>query len=341
MGGLNVGIYLREGVALMKNLIGKRALIVFLALILLMGSQLPVSAATDWNTVTKSYNVKVFIDSTDNELTFAQDTGKPFIALDRTFVPYRVLGEALGATISWDNDTKKVTAVGNGNKVELFIGNKDYKVNDVSRTMDVEPFILASEGRTYIPARYITEGLNYYIDFTQKDGQMYVIAFTKGQNEAERKELLQELVAKEPTEEQKPTVIPVNSNQGLKQGDEGKTPPSPAGTYKQEGNHYTIYGSFDGVWKADGYEFRKRPQFIGTSGGSVEIVEIRISGGSGKIKCTSHNEFNYMNKTGYTEDMSSIQGYWCLVNSGYDIPVTKGTTMELECTNGDTFTVTL
>ena len=159
---MNVGIYLREGVALMKNLIGKRALIVFLALILLMGSQLPVSAATDWNTVTKSYNVKVFIDSTDNELTFAQDTGKPFIALDRTFVPYRVLGDALGATISWDNDTKKVTAVGNGNKVELFIGNKDYKVNDVSRTMDVEAFILASEGRTYIPARYITEGLNYY-----------------------------------------------------------------------------------------------------------------------------------------------------------------------------------
>ena len=306
-----------------------------------MGSQLPVSAATDWNTVTKSYNVKVFIDSTDNELTFAQDTGKPFIALDRTFVPYRVLGEALGATISWDNDTKKVTAVGNGNKVELFIGNKDYKVNDVSRTMDVEAFILASEGRTYIPARYITEGLNYYIDFTQKDGQMYVIAFTKGQNEAERKELLQELVAKEPTAEQKPTVIPVNSNQGLKQGDGWQTPKSADGTYKQEGNHYTLNGSFDGVWETDKYKFAKRPQFIGTSGGSAQIVEIRIRGGSGKIKCTSHNEFNYMREVEYTEDMSSISGYWRLLNSGYDIPVTKGMTIELECTNGDTFTVTL
>jgi hypothetical protein len=342
LGGLNVGIYLREGVALMKNLIGKRALIVFLALILLMGSQLPVSAATDWNTVTKSYNVKVFIDSTDNELTFAQDTGKPFIALDRTFVPYRVLGEALGATISWDNDTKKVTAVGNGNKVELFIGNKDYKVNDVSRTMDVEPFILASEGRTYIPARYITEGLNYTIDFTQKDGQMYVIAFTKGQNEAERKELLQELVAKEPTAEQKPTVIPVNSNQGLKQGDEGKTPPSPAGTYKQEGSHYTIYGSFDGVWETDGYEFVKYPRFIGTSGGRVSVVEIRVKGGSGKITCTSHPELNYMKKSsGYVQDRSAVSGYWSLMNHGYDIEVTKGMTIDLECSNGDTFTLTI
>lgn len=300
-----------------------------------------LAATVDYNKVQKTYNVKVFIDNVNNEIKFTKDSGKPFIALNRTFIPYRVMGEALGAKVDWDNDMRKVTATGNDNKVEMYIGHKTYGVNGNVKQMDVEPFILASEGRTYIPARYITEGLNYTIDFTQKDGQMYVIAFTKGQNEAERKELLQELVAKEPTAEQKPTVIPVNSNQGLKQGDEGKTPPSPAGTYKQEGSHYTIYGSFDGVWKTDGYEFVKSPQFIGTSGGSAQIVEIRISGGSGKIKCTSHNEFNYMRKVGYTEDMSSISGYWRLLNSGYDIQVTKGTTIELECTNGDTFTITL
>ena len=135
---------------------------------------------------------------------------------------------------------------------------------------------------------------------------MYVIAFTRGQNEAERKAALAELVADEPTAEQKPTVIPVNPNQGLKQGDEGKTPPSATGTYKQEGNHYTIYGSFDGVWKAEGYEFRKRPQFIGAGSDSVGVLEIRIDGGRGKIKCTSHNELNYMKRIADTLEIKAL-----------------------------------
>jgi hypothetical protein len=138
--------------------------------------------------------VRVFIDTSNNELTFTKDSGKPFIALNRTFIPYRVMGEALGAKVDWDNNLRKVTATGNGSKVEMYIGHKTYGVNNEVKQMDVEPFILSAEGRTYIPARYITEGLNYYIDFTQKDGQMYVIVFTKGQNEDERNQVLNELV---------------------------------------------------------------------------------------------------------------------------------------------------
>jgi len=153
----------------------------------------PAFAAVNWDNEPKNYDVRVFIDSKDNEVTFPTDMGKPFIAKDRTFVPYRILAVKLGATVDWDNAQRKVTAKGNNNTVELFIGNQNYKVNGATQTMDVEPFILSAESRTYIPARYLVEGLDYQIDFAQDGKAMYIVSFTKGQTEAERKAILEEV----------------------------------------------------------------------------------------------------------------------------------------------------
>ena len=52
------------------------------------------------------------------------------------------MSESLGVQVAWDGTARKVTAVGNNSRVELFIGNSNYKVNGVSKVMDVEPFIL-------------------------------------------------------------------------------------------------------------------------------------------------------------------------------------------------------
>ena len=158
------------------------------------GEQVAAAPAVDYNQVPKNYEVKVYIDRADNPINFTQDSGKPFIALDRTFVPYRIMSEALGAKVDWDGAVRKVTAEGNGNIVELFIGKQTYKVNGKDMAMDVEPFILSAEGRTYIPARYLTEGLNYTIDFANDGKVMYIVSFTQGQNEAQRKAVLDQLV---------------------------------------------------------------------------------------------------------------------------------------------------
>lgn len=177
----------------------KKLKIITLVTLLCFICTIPAIAAGNWDSITKHYNIKVFINDKDHELEFPPDMGKPFIAKDRTFVPYRIMCEALGANVDWDGDARKVTATGNGNTVELFIGNPNYKVNGTQKTMDVEPFILSAESRTYIPARYITEGLNYTIDFAQGGRVMYIVSFTKGQGEAERKAVLDELVKLEPT----------------------------------------------------------------------------------------------------------------------------------------------
>lgn len=153
-----------------------------------------VEAATNWDSTPKNYNVKVYIDNQNNELQFPEGMGKPFIAKDRTFVPYRIMCEALGAKVDWEAQRQKVTAEGNNSKVELYIGSTAYAVNGDVKRMDVEPFILSAEGRTYIPARYITEGLNYTIDFAQGNSVMYICSFTQGQTEAQRTAILQDIV---------------------------------------------------------------------------------------------------------------------------------------------------
>ncbi|MCK9312976.1 MAG: copper amine oxidase N-terminal domain-containing protein [Methanocorpusculum sp.] len=172
----------------------KRIKIITLVTLLCFIFTIPAFAAIDWDKEPKNYDVKVFADNKDNEVVFPDGMGKPFIAEGRTFVPYRIMCEALGANVDWDGTARKVTAMGNNSKVELFIGNSNYRVNGAVKKMDVEPFILKTEGRTYIPARYLTEGLDYTIDFAQDGKIMYICSFTKGQSEAEMKAILDEIV---------------------------------------------------------------------------------------------------------------------------------------------------
>jgi len=72
-------------------------------------------------------------------------------------VPIRFVGEALGANVSWDGNTKKVTITLNGKKVVLQIGNKNYEVNGQQKQMDT--VALLKESRTFVPVRFVSEAL--------------------------------------------------------------------------------------------------------------------------------------------------------------------------------------
>jgi hypothetical protein len=101
----------------------KKIKIITLVTLLCFVFTIPVFAAVDWDKESKNYDIKVFVDNKDKEILFPAGMGKPFIAQGRTFVPYRIMSEALGADVDWDGNARKVTAIGNNNKVELFIGN--------------------------------------------------------------------------------------------------------------------------------------------------------------------------------------------------------------------------
>ena len=102
----------------------------------------------------------------------------PFAQNNRTYVPFRALGEALGADVEYDKDAKTVTYTLGGTKIVMTLDSKTYTVNGAKKTMDVAPF--AKDNRTYVPVRFVGEGLGFKVTGLQDGNGKYVaVAFTK------------------------------------------------------------------------------------------------------------------------------------------------------------------
>ena len=102
----------------------------------------------------------------------------PFAKDNRTYVPFRALGEALGAKVDYNKDAKTVTYTLGGTKIVMTLDSKTYTVNGAEKTMDVAPF--AKDNRTYVPVRFVGEGLGFKVTGLQDGNGKYVaVAFTK------------------------------------------------------------------------------------------------------------------------------------------------------------------
>ena len=74
----------------------------------------------------------------------------PMIINNRTMVPLRFIGEALGAEVNWMAETRTVIIALNGREVKMIIDQS-------TSEMDTPPTI--REGRTLVPVRFISESL--------------------------------------------------------------------------------------------------------------------------------------------------------------------------------------
>ena len=111
-----------------------------------------------------SITVSMTIGSNDfvinNNIVTVPDAA-PYIANDRTYVPFRALGEALGAKVVWDNDARTVTYTLGDTEIVMTIGDTTYTINGVEKNMDVAPEITGD--RTYVPVRFVAEGLGFKV----------------------------------------------------------------------------------------------------------------------------------------------------------------------------------
>lgn len=81
---------------------------------------------------------------------------QPFIDSNgRTQTPARFIGEALGATVTWEGKEQKAIFVLDGKKLVLYIGKKEYDLDGQKKQMDT--VALLQNGRTFVPARYVAE----------------------------------------------------------------------------------------------------------------------------------------------------------------------------------------
>ena len=137
------------------------ARILTLALIVTFLLTLPISAV--------ELPIRVVVNGTKINFPDAE----PFIDENsRTQVPIRFVGEALGADVSWDGNTKKVTITLNGKKVVLQIGNKNYEVNGQQKQMDT--VALLKESRTFVPVRFVSEALGATVKWNANIRTVYI-----------------------------------------------------------------------------------------------------------------------------------------------------------------------
>ena len=113
-------------------------------------------------------DVKVMLDG--NALSFDVP---PQIISDRTFVPLRVIFEAMGAEVEWNGETRTVSAVKGETTVEMTIDNNVIKVSGKEVTLDVAPQIV--DDRTLVPARAVAESFGATVGW---DGDTRTVTIT-------------------------------------------------------------------------------------------------------------------------------------------------------------------
>lgn len=109
--------------------------------------------------------IKVVVDGKN-----IQFDSNPIIKDGTTLVGFRGILEALGASVSWDEETKTVTAEKNGVNIVLKIGSTSAMVNKEQKTMLLAPEII--DNSTMIPIRFISEQLGMNVSW---DGETQLI----------------------------------------------------------------------------------------------------------------------------------------------------------------------
>lgn len=100
----------------------------------------------------------------DNDLI---DTDTPPTIVDgRTLVPVRAIFEAIGATVTWENDTRTAIGVRGDTTVIIQIDNTTAYVNGEARELDVPAQLI--NGRTMVPARFISEAMGCEVTWYQE-----------------------------------------------------------------------------------------------------------------------------------------------------------------------------
>lgn len=117
--------------------------------------------------------VDLYVDTTKVET----DT-PPTVVDGRTLVPVRAIFEAIGATVTWDNDTRTATGIRGGVVVTIQIDNTTAYVNGEARTLDVPAQII--NNRTMVPARFISESMGCDVTWYQPTQTVGVANELKG-----------------------------------------------------------------------------------------------------------------------------------------------------------------
>ena len=87
----------------------------------------------------------------------------PYLEGSTTMLPFKVVGDALGATVKWEGESKSVIFQQGDTTIVLQIGSSLALVNDRTVELDVAPVI--SNNRTFVPLRFVSTNLGAKVDW--------------------------------------------------------------------------------------------------------------------------------------------------------------------------------
>lgn len=107
----------------------------------------------------------------------------PVIESGRTLVPFRAIGEALGAEIDWEANSKTVTFENDTTKVQFQINGDNLTATDketnTSSVVAVDVPATIINGRTMVPVRVVSENLGFDVDWDADTKTVYVGGVTE------------------------------------------------------------------------------------------------------------------------------------------------------------------
>lgn len=95
---------------------------------------------------------------------------------DRTFVPVRYVLEYFHYDVSWDDEDNVVFGRSqSGDVFVMQVGSpvllfREKNMQSKKITMDVTPLLIAEEGRTYVPIRFLAEAIGYKVGYDDLTG---------------------------------------------------------------------------------------------------------------------------------------------------------------------------
>src|SRR6056297_589016 len=100
----------------------------------------------------------------------------PFIQNGRTMLPFRFIGEELGAEIEWYPEERKVEYILDENVIELWIGENTAKLNGEDVMLDEDPSIIPfiKNSKTVVPIRFISESLGFEVTWNEETKEIMI-----------------------------------------------------------------------------------------------------------------------------------------------------------------------
>lgn len=139
---------------------------------LLLLSFVVLSVSLFVNPLMAAGNINVTVDG--KTVTFPD--AKPFIDENsRTLIPLRFVSEALGASVSWNEQKREVSITKDNTKIRVRIGDRNIVVGGRISAMDTQAII--KESRTFVPLRFVAEALGAKV---QWDGNTRTVVITTG-----------------------------------------------------------------------------------------------------------------------------------------------------------------